>query len=98
VRRLRNLLAGSPLRWRRFLIRYGDFFALFEDFGGYVDFFLLQDLVSDGVSTVRFFMPYAGFGASPLPSTLDSYQDYRLSAIAFVEARNRRMAEYAASR
>jgi hypothetical protein len=26
------------------LARYDDFFAFFEDFNGYVDFFLLQDL------------------------------------------------------
>ena len=87
---------SSPLA--ETLSRYRDFFALFEDFGGYVDFFLLQDLVSDDLSTVRFFMPFEGFGAPPLPSTLDSYRDYRLSAIAFVEARNRRMTDYAANR
>jgi hypothetical protein len=80
------------------LIRYGDFFALFEDFKGYIDFFLLQDLVSDDSSTVRFFGDYTGFGAPALPSTLDAYQNYRVDAIAFVEARNRRMADFAASR
>ena len=90
------LRGSSPLA--EVLSRYGDFFALFEDFPGYVDFFLLQDLVSDDSSSVRFFGPYEGFGASPLPSAVDSYQDYRMSAIAFVQARNRRMTDYAASR
>ena len=75
------------------LIRYGDFFALFDDFNGYADFFLLQDLVSDDSSAVKFLMP--GFGTSPLPDSVEAYEDYRRNAIRFVEARNRRMAEYA---
>jgi Family of unknown function (DUF6994) len=91
-----NLEGNNPLA--DVLSRYGDFFALFEDFGGFVDFFLLQDLVSDDFSSVRFFMPHEGLGTSPLPSTLDSYQVYRKSAVEFVEARNRRMTDYAARR
>jgi hypothetical protein len=81
---------SSPLA--EVLSRYEDFFDLFEDFQGYVDFFLLQDLVSDDLSLVRFFMP---LGESAYPSTLDTYQGYRESAIAFVQARNHRMFEYA---
>lgn len=34
-----------------------DFFDLFGDFTGNVDFFLLQDLVIDDFTAVRFFMP-----------------------------------------
>jgi hypothetical protein len=34
--------------------RYAGFFTLFEDFQGYVDFFLLQDLVSQGHGKVAF--------------------------------------------
>jgi len=37
------------------LSRYREFFALFRDFAGYVDFFLLQDLVTEGQSAVNFF-------------------------------------------
>ena len=48
------------------LIRYGDFFTLFQDFNGYTAFFLLQDLVSDDSSAVKFFIPFADFGTSPL--------------------------------
>jgi hypothetical protein len=92
--RLHYLGEISPLA--EALIRYGDFFALFEDFNGYTDFFLLQDLVSDDSSSVNFFMPFAGFLTSPLPSTVEAYQDYRLNAIRFVQARNRRMSEYVA--
>jgi len=93
--RLHYLGETSPLA--EVLIRYRDFFTLFEDFNGYTDFFLLQDLVSEDSSTVKFFMPFADFGTSPLPSTVAMYQAYRQNAIRFVEARNCRMAEYVAS-
>ena len=92
--RLHYLGETSPLA--EALIRYRDFFALFEDFNGYVDFFLLQDLVSDDSSAVKFLMPFADFGTSPLPHSVEAYEEYRRNAIRFVEARNRRMAEYVA--
>jgi len=37
------------------LARYGDFFDLFEHFGGYMDFFLLQGMVTEDHSVVTFF-------------------------------------------
>ncbi len=44
---------GSPLG--ETLLRYADFFALFEAFEGYVEFFHLEDLLSPDRSTVHFF-------------------------------------------
>ena len=41
--------------------RYVDFFELFVDFRGYTNFFLLQDLVMDDHTAVRFFTPLCGF-------------------------------------
>ena len=57
------------------LARYADFFGLFDDFAGYVDFFHLQDLVNDDASAVKFFTPFEDFTGSPLPGTLDAYLD-----------------------
>jgi hypothetical protein len=74
------------------LARYADFFGLFGDFAGYVDFFLLQDLVHAATSTVKFFTPFDDFTASPLPATLAAYRGYRSGAIEFIESRNRRIA------
>lgn len=79
----------SPLD--KVLDRYRDFFALFVDFRGYVDFFLLQDLVSTDQSAVRFFLEFDNFGTSPLPYDQKSYEEYRRATIAFVETRNRRI-------
>jgi hypothetical protein len=78
------------------LARYADFFGLFGEFAGYVDFFHLQDLVDEGTSSVRFCMPFEDFAGSPWPGTLDQYLDYRQHAIEFIESRNRRIAAYVA--
>jgi hypothetical protein len=77
------------------LARYRDFFALFEDFNGYVDFFMLEDLVSADCSTVRFYMPFDDFNTPSLPKDGDTYREYRRRSIAFVEARNRRISRLA---
>jgi hypothetical protein len=87
---IRRHYRGEPSPLGDTLARYADFFRLFRDFAGYVDFFLLQDLVNDGTA-VKFFRPFDDFGASPLPGTLDAYLGYRHRAIEFIESRNRRI-------
>ena len=76
------------------LTRYADFFQLFERFRGFVEFFLLQDAVTVDCDAVIFSSPFDDFVSSPIPQTMDAYREYRQRAIAFVEARNRRIAEY----
>ena len=80
---------ASPLA--NTLARYADFFGLFKDFQGYVDFFLLQDLVVDDYSATRFFMPFDDFTTPSVPKDVDTYREYRRLSIEFVEARNRRI-------
>ena len=75
--------------------RYAGFFALFEDFRGYVDFFLLRDLVSADYETVRFFMPFNDFSPPAIPRDLDTYLEFRRLSIEFTEARNRRIDQLA---
>jgi hypothetical protein len=79
------------------LARYRDFVALFENFSGYVDFFLLQDLVTDDCSAVRFFMPFDNFNTPSVPRDGDTYKEYRRLSIEFIEARNHRIGRHAAS-
>ena len=76
------------------LARYADFFELFGDFRGYVEFFLLQDLVTEDCSAVRFFMPFDGFKKSPLPASSEAYSAYKRLAVEFIEARNHRILEF----
>jgi Family of unknown function (DUF6994) len=89
---IRQHYLGEPSPLGDTLARYSDFFDLFSDFAGCVDFFLLQDLVGEVTSTVKFFTPFEDFTASPLPVTLDAYLGYRQRAIEFIESRNRRIA------
>ena len=75
------------------LARNGDFFELFSDFAGYVDFFLLQDLVVEG--SVRFFLPFDDeFQSQVLPKTIDEYSQYKSASMAFVQARNSRISTW----
>jgi hypothetical protein len=75
------------------LERYADFFGLFEDFRGYVEFFLLQDMVAEDFSGVKFFLPFDDFKTSPLPASREAYIAYKQHAIEFIKARNRRILE-----
>jgi Family of unknown function (DUF6994) len=91
---IRRHYLGEPSPLGDTLARYADFFGLFDDFAGYVDFFHLQDLVNEVTPTVKFFMPFEDFTASPLPGTLDAFFAYRQRAIEFIESRNRRIAAH----
>lgn len=73
------------------LERYQDFFALFGDFRGYVDFFLLQDLVDHDLG-IRFFTPFDDFQTSAVPKDVDTYRGFRHRSMEFNQARNERIA------
>jgi hypothetical protein len=83
------------------LPRYADFFTLFGDFRGYVNFFLLNDLVTDDFRVkffmpfddfrVKFFMPFDDFRPPSVPEDVDTYKEYRRRSIDFIEARNHRI-------
>jgi hypothetical protein len=78
------------------LSRYREFFALFENFGGYVEFFMLQDLLSSDGSAVKFFMPFNDFDNKSAPKDVGTYRDYRHRSIEFVQARNSRISRHTA--
>jgi hypothetical protein len=92
---IRRQYLGQPNPLGDVLARYGVFFALFEDFRGYVDFFLLQDLVASDYSALKFFMQFDGFSTPSVPKDGDTYREYRRRSIEFIEARNRRIARHA---
>jgi hypothetical protein len=73
------------------LARHADFFGLFGNFQGYVEHFLLQDLVTADCSAVKFFTAFENFTASPLPEKIDVYRAYRDRAMDFISARNHRI-------
>jgi len=72
------------------LDRYSWFFDLFVNFDGYVDFFLLQDLLNDR-GEVMFYLPFVSFEGRALPGNFDEYERFRAAQIDFVVARNHRI-------
>ena len=88
--RVHYLRQGSPLAAT--LDRYANFFGLFGSFEGYVDFFLLGDLVHNG--RVKFYLPFDGEFGQPLPNTVDEYNEYMANTMEFVAARNLRISKW----
>ena len=73
--------------------RYSEFFHLFESFEGYTKFFLLQDLVADDFSTIKFLAPFEDFKTPAVPKTLEAYLDYKNQTIKYIKARSNRILE-----
>lgn len=73
------------------LSRYSEFFVLFVNFKGYVDFFLLQDLVNKEYSAINFFMPFENFKTPAVPKTFETYCSYKDHAMNFINKRNQRI-------
>ena len=83
---------NSPLT--ETLNRYRSFFELFDNFEGYVDFFLLQDLVKEKYSKINYFLPFNNFENSPIPNDIVEYKLYRKNMIEFINKRNQRIKNY----
>ena len=71
--------------------RYKQFFNLFDSFKGYVDFFLLQDLVTNDYSSIKYLIPFESFENYPLPNDIEEYNQYKYNLSNFVSARSQRM-------
>lgn len=73
------------------LKRYHEFFNLFGDFKGYIDFFLFQDWVSSDYSSVKIAPPYDDFKSIPVPKSFDEYIQYMELTEKLVNLRNNRI-------
>jgi hypothetical protein len=90
---IRRFYAGEPTPLDKALEKDREFFNLFVDFKGYVDFFLLQDCVDENYN-VKFALETTLFDSKRMPKTLDEYQMWIDSQIDFVTKRGRRIEEY----
>jgi len=79
----------SPLE--SVLNRYAEFFRLFSTFKGYVEFFLLQDLVSEDFSEIKFLSSFSDFKTSAVPQNLEDYIAYKSKTIEYIKFRNQRI-------
>ncbi len=73
------------------LERNANFFKLFSDFKGYVDYFLLQDLVERNYEAIKFWSNFDNFETGPLPINKEEYVSYKEKVINFVNRRNQRI-------
>lgn len=91
--RLHYLGLSNPLQG--VLARYASFFKLFKDFPNYVEFFLLEDLVSIDSTEINYFLPHeSSFELSPRPQSVEEYNQYMENSIKFVKARNERIQDW----
>lgn len=87
---IRRFYVGEPSPLGETIERYARFFRLFETFAGYVDFFLLNDLVNDR-GDVKFYLPFDDFQSPPVFRDVNDYLVYKRGVEAFVAARSRRI-------
>lgn len=73
-----------------------EFFKLFVNFNGYVNFFFLNDLVSDDYKTVKLFLGTERdmFNRSPLPQNKYEWEQLRNNQIDFLKKRHNRIKEF----
>lgn len=94
--RLWYLKVDNPLY--KHIERYKDFFDLFIDFKGYVNFFLLNDLVDEKYENIYFWLPFDGFdNRKPTPQSIDEYKYYMDKVTNFVNLRNNRILKYSSN-
>lgn len=70
------------------------FFSLFLDFKGFVDFFFLQDCVTEDYSNVKLWLETSLFEVNPIPKTVEDYLSFIGKELDFVSKRNRRIEEF----
>lgn len=74
------------------LLKNKEFFDLFIDFRGYVDFFYLQDLVDNDYSKVKFWLEDDSvFSMYPFPKTVEEYMIWINKELDFVKKRSERI-------
>lgn len=91
---IRLFYAGQTSPLYDTLFRYKDFFELFESFIGYVEFFLLEDLIDEN-QKIKFYLPFDSFKFPPTFSSVDDYLTYKRGVMNFIKSRNERIAMYA---
>ena len=75
------------------LMRYKEFFDLFEDFMGYIHFFFLDDLINEN-NMIKFYLPFDDFKTRPTFSDISQYRKYKQGVINFIKSRNKRIENY----
>ena len=67
---------------------------MFDNFKGYIDFFLLNDLVDEN-ENIKFYLPFDNFKTRPTFADVQEYLTYKKGVMDFIKARNKRIDNYA---
>ena len=82
----------NPLGWC--LMQDEQFFKLFVNFKGYIDFFFLNDCVTSDYEQVKFWIPTNNFYNNPLPKSVEEYFAWIENIKDFVTNRNLRIQKF----
>jgi hypothetical protein len=75
------------------LLRYKNFFDLFDNFIGYIQFFSLEDLIDEN-NKIKFYLPFDDFKTRPTFSNTNEYLMYKKGVMNFIKSRNKRIEDY----
>lgn len=89
--RLYYLEEKSPLHST--ILRYKNFFDLFESFAGYTKFFFLDDLIDEN-QKIKFYLPFDNFKTKPIFTSIEEYLIYKKEVMDFIKLRNNRIQTY----
>jgi hypothetical protein len=90
---IRRHYSNEPSPLSITLNRYSNFFSVFGDFRGYIDFFLLQDFI-DNDEKVIFSLPFDNFNSSPIPTTTEEFKIFKTCTTEKINKRNYRISQF----
>ena len=90
---IRRFYIGQTSPLYNTLLRYKNFFDLFENFIGYIHFFLLEDLI-DETQKIKFYLPFDDFKTPPTFSNIDEYLIYKKGVMNFIKSRSEKIENY----
>lgn len=79
------------------LLRYKNFFDLFDSFIDYINFFLFDDLIDEN-QKIKFYLPFNDFKTAPSFFDINEYLVYKKGVMNFIKSRNKRIENYANQR
>ncbi|MBR4326986.1 MAG: hypothetical protein IKP73_15835 [Bacteroidales bacterium] len=91
---IRRYYKNEPNPLEKCLNKDKVFFAKFNDFKGYVEFFFLQDLVSENYDNVLFWLENDNFTQKTLPQSVEEYLQFVNAELEFVAKRNQRIDKF----
>ena len=91
IRRYYNNI-DSPLS--ETLNKNKSFFDLFIDFKGYIEYFILQDIVDNNYTNIDFFLDLNDFDRDPYPKNVEEWFILYNKQMEFLNRRNKRILNY----